>query len=108
MAGILQLEFFALAAENRADPLRKWSSLLGMCARCRIASPEVVGAFSEVLRVYSVCPGKVSPGLVDGDDDPRLVDNRDVRREAVQGALAVLAASGFLLPGGLLASQRTE
>src|SRR3954451_23803793 len=108
MAGILQLEFFALAAENRADPLRKGSSLLGMCARCRIACPEVVGAFGVVLRVHSICPGKISPSLVDGDDGTRLVDNRDVRREAVQGTLAVLAASGFLLPGSLLASQRTE
>src|SRR5215212_8747094 len=104
MAGILQLEFFALAAEDRADPLRKWSSLLGMCASCRIAYPEVVGAYGVVLRGYSICPGKVSPGFVDGDDGTRLVNNRYVRREVVQGPLAVLASSGFLLPGGLLAS----
>src|SRR5215212_11841721 len=108
MAGILQLEFFALAAENRADPLRKWSSLLGIRARCRVAGPEVVGAFGVLLRGYSICPGKVSPGLVDGDDFTRLVDNRYVRGEAIQGPLAVLAVSGFLLPGGLFAFERTE
>src|SRR5919112_3313478 len=100
MAGILQLEFGALAAENRADPLCKGSSLLGMCAHCRIACPEVVGPFGVVLRGYSICPGKVSPGFVDGDDGTRLVDNRYVRGEAVQGPLAVLAAPGFLLFGG--------
>src|SRR5215212_6898729 len=104
MAGILQLEFFALAAENRADPLRKWSSLLGIRPSCRIACPEVVGAFGVVLRRRSICSGTVSPGLVDGDDVPRLVDNRYVRGKTVQGPLAVLAASGLLLPGGLLAS----
>src|SRR5215210_9268995 len=104
VAGILQLEFFALAAENRADPLRKWSSLLGIRPSCRIACPEVVGSFGVVLRGYSVCPGKVSPGFVDGDDGARLVDNRYVRGEAVQGPLVVLAVPGFLLPGGLLAS----
>src|SRR5215217_8158910 len=104
VAGILQLEFFALPAENRADPLRKGSSLLGIQPSCRIACSEVVGAFGVVLRVYSICLGKVSPGLVDGDDGTRLVDNRYVRGEAVQGALAVLAAPGFFLPGGLFAS----
>src|ERR687889_2428447 len=104
MAGILQLEFFALAVENRADPLRKRSSLLGMCSHCRIACPEVVGSFGVVLRGYSICPGKVSPGFVDGDDGSLLVDNRYVRGEAVQGPLVVLAAPGFLLPGSLFAS----
>src|SRR5215210_8886472 len=79
-----------------------------MCARRRITCPEVIGAFGVVLRCYSICPGKVSPGLVDGDDGTRLVDNRYVRGEAVQGPLAVLAALGFLLLGGLLASKRTE
>src|SRR5215208_7823224 len=79
-----------------------------MCARCRIACPEVVGAFGVVLRSYSICPGKVSPGFVDGDDGTRLVDNRYVRGEAVQGALAVLAASGFLLPCSLLTSEPAE
>src|SRR5918995_7216856 len=108
MARILQLEFFALAAENRADPLRKGGSLLGMCTRCRIACPEVVGAFGVVLRGYSICQGKVSPGFVDGEDNTRLVDNRYVRGEAVQGPLAVLAAAGFLLLGGLLASLRAQ
>src|ERR671916_952041 len=104
MAGILYLEFFALAAENRADPRRKWSSLLGMRARCRIAYQEVVGALDVALCGCSICPGKVSPGFVDGDDGTCLLDNRYVRGEAVQGPLAVLAASGFLLPGVLLAS----
>src|SRR5918995_7032810 len=108
MARILQLEFGALAAENRADPLRKGSSLLGMCAHCRIACPEVVGSFGVDPRGYSICPGKVSPGFVDGDDGTRLVDNRYVRGEAVQGSSVVLAAPGFLLPGGLLASYRAE
>src|ERR671939_40150 len=104
MAGILQLEFFALAAENRADPLRKGSSFLGMCTRRRIACPQVVGSFGVVLSGCSICPGKVSPGLVDGDDGTRLVDNRYVRGEAVQGPSAVRAALGFFLSGGLLAS----
>src|SRR5215211_4369508 len=108
MAGILKLEFFALAAENRADPLRKWSSLVGIRARCRVAGPEVVGAFGVLLRGYSICPGKVSPGLVDGDDFTRLVDNRYVRGEAVQGPLAVLAAPGFLLTCSLLTSEPAE
>src|SRR5215210_2280361 len=79
-----------------------------MCARCRIACPEVVGSFGVGLPSYSICPGKVSPGFVDGDDGTRLVDYRYMRGEAVQGPLAVLAASGFLLPGVLLASKRTE
>src|SRR5215204_3665495 len=108
MAGILQLEFFALAAENRADPLRKWSSLLGIRPSCRIACPEVVGSFCIVVRGCSICPGKVSPGLVDGDDSTRLVDNRYVRGEAVQGPLAVLASSGLLLPCSLLTSEPAE
>src|SRR5215218_6200593 len=108
VAGILQLEFFALPAENRADPLRKGSSLLGIQPSCRIACSEVVGAFGVVLRVYSICLGKVSPGLVDGDDGTRLVDNRYVSGEAVQGPLVVLAAKGFLLPCSLLTSEPAE
>src|SRR5919112_4923870 len=101
MARVLQLEFFALAVENRADPLRKGSSLLRMRAHCRIACLEVVGSFGVVLRSYSICPGKVSPGFVDGDDGTLLVNNRYVSGEDVQGPLAVLASSGFLLPGSL-------
>jgi hypothetical protein len=103
MTGILELEFFALTAEDRADPIRKRSSLFGIRARCRIACPEVVGALGVVLPGNPVCPGKVSPGLVDGDDGTRLVDDRYVRGEAVQRPLPFLAALGFLLPGSLLA-----
>src|SRR5215211_7096203 len=79
-----------------------------MCARCRITCPEVVGALGVVLRSYSICPGKGSPGLVDGDDGSRLVDNRYMRGEAVQGPLAVLASSGFLLTCSLLTSEPAE
>src|SRR5918998_4443609 len=99
MAGILELESFASAAENRTDPLRKRSSFFRMRARCRIACPEVVGAFGVGLPGNPVCPGKVSPSLVDGDDGTRLVDDRYVRGEAVQRPLPFFAAVGFLLPG---------
>src|SRR5918995_3018798 len=104
MAGILELEFVALTAENRADPLHKGSSFLRIWACCRIARPEVVGAFGVVLPGDPICPGEVSPGPVDGDDGARLVDNRYVRGEAVQRRLPFLAALGFLFPGSLLAS----
>src|SRR5215213_9134734 len=108
MAGILKLEFIALTAENRADPLRKRGSFFRMRARCRIACPEVVVAFGVGLPGNPVCPGKVSPGLVDGDDGTRLVDDSYVRGEAVQRALPFLAEVGFLLPRSLLALQRGE
>src|SRR5919206_3589612 len=106
MARILKLECFALAAENRTDPVRKWSSLSRICARCRFTHLEVVGTFGVVLPGHPICLSKGSPGFVDGNDSTRFVDNRYVRGEAVQRPLQLLAALGFSYPGSLLASER--
>src|SRR5215210_396405 len=103
MARILELEYLALTVENRTDPLRKRSSFSGIRARCRIAHLEVVGAFGVARPRDPIGPGKLPPGLVDGDDGSRLVEDSYVCGEAIQCPLEFLAAPGFFFPGRLLA-----
>ena len=82
MAGVLECKLFPPAGENRADPLRESSGVCGLLAYRRLTNLEVVGAFRDVPH-GAVGFGKFSPGLVDENNDARLVENCYVCGETV-------------------------
>jgi hypothetical protein len=82
MTRVLERELLSLARENRTYPLRKCSSVYELFAYRRLADSEVVGAFRNVSNSTVGC-SELSPGLVDENDDARLLKNRYMRREAV-------------------------
>jgi hypothetical protein len=82
MTRVLERELLSLARENRTDPLRECSGVYELFAYRRLADSEVVGAFRNVSNSTVGC-SELSPGLVDENDDARLLKDRYMRREAV-------------------------